>query len=607
MRFFRSSASRADQLISAMTAPLNTIAIAFTRALPLDGLKNDLLKHQDPVAELVDGLSEEEIALAHRTYWYSERRAWESLFETGSGTVDQLHSLQMEWLRTRNPALLDKLVPGRSVPSTRYWSPDIDNVEFTYVESIRVCLPEGDSYRTLMDVTERLSAARRGLAFAGMILGSLDSRPLSPDWIAVSLGAIRSNGRTAAAGWPSHSAMGLPEALDVGAIDGRNLMGWNTSTPQGLAGMRNHIYVGNPEAHYLVPSKIGGNVEALDLSRDGRTAAVQERWTHDDTRIGLIDLETGRRHYLAKYANRTGDEEIQYSPGEDWLLFVSHGKAALISCTSQITIELPIGEVLTASWWPAHDRNAILLVVMSELGPELMHFDCGAAESTSLGRLHSPQPDSDVNRRQYTKLVMHPSDDVALLGIPEGPSNVHQQRFGSRHRVAHLDLENCKITPLVAPFLFDNEAVERQHTDWNWVESSDTIPPDIGDRLMDSATLSELGAGPSFEGHGPVFSNLARLTTTAQYDRSEDCRWLRPEMLRACEAAMASADEDFREWLAGLVDRTHSKIEESYESLGRDPSQWPIDGTGFIEIANSLSLIAAGKGDDLDWTALSHG
>ena len=184
--------------------------------------------------------------------------------------------LQIEWLITLDSRLLQIQNTDSAVDeATRTWIPNISAVEYTYIEKVRANAPEElNSFESLTKIEGTIASARNGLAFGGMMLGNIGADPISPTWVALTTGALHPNGLVVSAGWPSHRALALPDTLDIGAVDGRNIFQWGVDAPTGQVLPNSKLYVGNAQEQHFEMSRIGGSISSIDLSRDGHSAAI---------------------------------------------------------------------------------------------------------------------------------------------------------------------------------------------------------------------------------------------------------------------------------------------------------------------------------------------
>jgi hypothetical protein len=152
----------------------------------------------------------------------------------------------------------------------RPWSYAPAGAEFTFVEQLRANLDgeAAEKYNKVERLGEPLAASLRRSAFAGVGLDDKGSS-LTPWWVSVRDVALHASGNVSAAGSPSHALFFLPDALDHGAWDGRNMSQWCGMAPQGLVWPNNHLYLGEASTSRFEMLRVAGNVTGIDVSRDG--------------------------------------------------------------------------------------------------------------------------------------------------------------------------------------------------------------------------------------------------------------------------------------------------------------------------------------------------
>ena len=577
----------------------------------IEELSELFAKYQSHIAYLTEGLTDAEIVSAYEAYWRKNHTTFVPFFEDGHITPERFTEMQLEWLRTLDLSILLQIVSKHDIGRPcRPWIADDSTVEFTYIESVRVNLSDTlNTYAGLRDVEDSLAAARNGLAFAGMMLGDGGTDPISPNWVALSSGGLRPNGRAAGAGYPSHRILDLPEALDVGARDGRNRLGWDTTVPNGLTTPCNNLYVGSLREKYFEMSRMAGDISAMDLSSDGRTAALIENWGGSTWRIAIADLESGERRYLrAPKKKFTGLETIQFSPGNDWILVAGYRrwKALLVRSDTGEAIRLPLGRAMTAAWWPSQGASAIAVLLDDDDGTQLACFDCETAQLRPIGPIRCVDSDLTGDQRHCSELVVHPFKNIALVGTDDRPSNTSRSPNGSRYRVAHLDLDRRETLPLVDPFVGGDDRFERCHSSGRWVIPPKATTVFMHDELMASSKSHVCDEPEDTEYTGGNAAEIAFHASEALLDRMEDVHRLRPELLRAFEACRrygSRKDLDVTDRLRELQKVAHRVVGDLRTEWGLDPQQWPSSGPGVTTLARGLDLVISGRSQEIDWSA----
>ena len=420
---------------------------------------------------------------------------------------------------------------------SRPWNVDCSDIQYTYIESVRP-LPPQDSYDNLREAEDWLVSERGGLAFGGMMMGDRNVSPISPTWAALSHGGLRSNGRAAAAGWPSHRTLGLSDCLDHGAVVGDNDPSiWHGSPDIAQFQPNNKLYVGDLEEQYFEMSRLAGDIVSMDLSRDGSRAALIEQVGSNGYRLTIADLESGDRRYLSVPQLATvgaTNVAVQFSPANDWILvFLGVGSGVcLVSADNGTSLQLPpvvdridsgripsIEElsvevppevegferipmiepmsieriVMAAGWWPNQSADSIALVLADYFGLSLACFDCASAQLDLVGRIKSREYDTPALQwpksveHHYVDLRVHPRKNLALVGGTEGRAYTRQTGSNCQYRIAQLDLDTCEITPLAEPLVAGDSRFERFHESWRWVETAQPIPVTLHDKLIESA------------------------------------------------------------------------------------------------------------------------
>ena len=292
----------------------------------MDDLSESLVKCHPRVSELKKGLTPEELQKAYDYYWRGEHVVVRPLIDEGLTDLHTLKNVQLEWLFTLDLELLcqhEERKDNSNLP--RRWAPQLTDLEYTYVERIRVHMyEEGTNFERIRRLEESLSSERNGLAFAGMMFGNTGNKPISPTWVALNSGNVRPNGRAAGAGWPSHRTLDLPDALDLSAIGGPNVYQRHDSTPEGMTMPNNNIYFGTRQDRHFEMVRIGGDIISMDLDNNAARAAIIEHWGRSEWRIAIADVSTGIRRYIHAPTDLTGHETIQLSSAADWILISSY-------------------------------------------------------------------------------------------------------------------------------------------------------------------------------------------------------------------------------------------------------------------------------------------
>ena len=598
-----------QNLVEGISEALNSIVFRMAGLISFEQFSVELETHQQRVLKLKDSLNIDQVKDVYQEYWNRVHSSLVSpLIEKGMFTqkeLDNLREAQLEWLLTFK--LKDFLLPNIDNDElSRQWAPDLSGVEYTYVEQIRVNVPKKiNNFQNLRKLEESLSSERKGLSFAGMMFGNRGPEPISPTWAAINSGSIRPNGYAAGAGWPSHRALELPEVLDIGAIDGRNLFGWDIPTPQGLMFPYNNLYAGSSEDSYYEMTTIAGNIASIDLDSTGRKAAVIEHWGDSQSWVAIVEVETGARQYLYSSAALTGSTNIQFSPAADWILVSQDKEQLLIRSNDGAVLNLPIDNALTAGWWPHHSAATIGVLLHTDSGLQLASFCCETTQLNLLGPVKYPKSDLAEDEQVYTNLVMHPFKNVALVGAHEGLSSSYRKQYGSGERVALLNLDSREISPLADPFIGSGAGnwLERCHSSWRWVEPAPPIPVSPHDQLVSQAESVQCGEPDNTEIVGSNASDFVNVILKA-LGIPDDLPWLRPELLRAAEASLRyDYQKEVADSLEDLSVLTSETLQHAAAEHGPDQKQWPRSVSSIATFSHGLSLVLSGRSDEIDWAA----
>lgn len=410
-------------------------------------------------------------------------------------------------------------------------------------------------------VTERLGrelmGVQGGYGYGGVIRDSR-GRAISPDWIAAT-GAAAVGANLAIVGTISHLALEHGStALDLGARDGRNLVGWPEPGPEGLVHPSAHLFMGNPLESWLEMSEIGGDVASLALSQDGRLIGLAETFGGSTGAAFVVD-PTGERVPLGTL-DLSGVEQISFSADGRYLLVPRFQNPVLIEVATGSAISLPVTGDL--AWWPAYGASTILWLDQRDYGHAVICAYDVATDTIEQVRpvVYPDAPGLEPSRHRLNHPTVNDTGDKVLCGTYFGVDPAVQEERGSRERVSILDLNTGRVAPLVDPFVNGDRRLEREHSAYRWLRSE--APAGnvvIHDAL--TATRAELVYDLTSEQRGLIADDSRNLavaclrkmvgTTQEQTMAGGDPRFV-PEALR-CVQAMADYGPDrlmeLAEWI----------------------------------------------------------
>lgn len=489
------------------------------------------------------------------------------------------------------PRIPRRLEPGRTVrhptpatsvstASTRCFDrvvsfPDLDDAEFVYVETVRELLPRGaDDFRATEALGANLMAANDGYGFGGVVRDSL-GRPVTPTWLNVS-GVAVDKTHVALGATVSHLALEYPStALDLGARDGRNAIGWTGGAPEGLAMPNANLFLGDVYERWLEMSEAGGSIGSIDISPDGRQVAQSEWWAGIGALV-TVDLTTGRRTVLGTLPNLGGGERVRFSPDGKLILVTRWADPVLVDATSGDVMTLPLnGDI---GWWPSRDSSTLIWLDQREEGRGMIRsFDLSICATETVRPIQYPDA-SGLALSRYR--LNHPEVDETgtkiLCGTYFGARPELQEEHGSRERISLLDFETGAVEPLVGPHIGGDERLEREHHSWRWLRrtpasSSVALAPDIIATTVPA--IYELAA----ENYGSAADQARNLTVACMRAMVSDSPdrgipLFAPEVLRALGAIQTFAPDRLAE-LESWLDEVSGKM-PIFASPGQNQVRW---------------------------------
>jgi hypothetical protein len=485
-------------------------------------------------------------------------------------------------------------------PSTaRLWKASLVDEQFTVVEAIRANVPdELDTFATLNEADSQLAILRNGLGFGGALVSDRGTY-LSPPWVNVTAGGVRRNGVWTVAGYPSHSWLGLPGALDLGAVDGRNMFQWGGQAPPGLVQPHSNLYVGNLNVGYLELIAIAGRVISLDRGRSKYVLAL-EQWDDLVLRLATVDTESSRRVYGFEVPHLIGNESVQYGADPSNALLCLRDEMLVVRPLDGIAIRLPAPGLLAASWWPSRGANTVAFVQLESNTAVLKAIDLATNSYEVVG----PISDGEEGWASVTRLRIHPERDIALAGSRNGTTPEYREKHGTRVRAGILDMNTRTVQPNFDPFS-GPDYFERSHSDWEWIDSPPSSASQLSDELMSSATRFQPTMDlPSSATAAKECHDLTIYATKAFVDHTDDPHRLRTEVLRYFEGVQRfGPDKGISDWLSMLSSRNAGALEDATRIFGGDRGKWPSNLRALANFASDLDSLLANQPGSIDWQA----
>jgi hypothetical protein len=443
---------------------------------------------------------------------------------------------------------------------------------------------EVDHFSAVQALSDQL-VAERGYGFGGVVLDDC-GRAITPPWVNANSVALDSARETIAVGATvSHSVLGFPLALDLGARNGRNLSQWNGEAPQGLIMPNENLFLGDVKERWLEMAEIAGEVCSLDINPAGTQVAVLEWWGSGIAALSVADLPSGRRRLLTTLEGIMGGEQVRLSPNASWVLVPRWKDPCLIDLESGTLLELPFSGPV--SWWPSRSPGSLMIIDHSVPGePRLCAYDLTTATLEHLSTVRLPeQPDLPADRKLIAEIEVSADGQQVLCMTWFGPSARHQLEHGSRPRVSLFDIDALEVNFLSPAFVDSRGTLEREHRAVRWLDrpppSSFALAPELEARL--TPATNALGQ-PNFEFAGQDAHDLAvyGLRAMVGENGSGDPHILLPEVLRCLIAMrdwMPSALDDVREWIddinkhfffAGLAGGMPAPTQDGWRNFGMD-------------------------------------
>jgi hypothetical protein len=470
--------------------------------------------------------------------------------------------------------------------------------EFTVSESIKHSPSDAGKDFERVNALGQALQNHQGSGF-GRTIRSETGQRLSPAWLTTrSLTYDPVSGRIAAAAHLSHAAVDRPPALDLGAMDGRNMISWREHN--GMVYPAGNLYCGSDRSGALVPTLMNADVLSVDLWPSTGSIAFFESWGGSLGSVALMD-GSGSRRLLTFIDGVSGGEEIRFSPDGSWLLLDGGSKAWLVEVATGRWTQAP---VQNAAWWPL--RPGTLVSVSNEAGggvPRL--YDLASAEYVG----EFPQLDIDGQGETDPAcwgVAVSPTGEELLVGTRAGITAAYQGEHGSRTRAARVTLATGRGRLIWPIFVDDNGELEREHHEFRWLGSVPELPVTVGAQL--AARLQE-PIGQAAEGDPARYGDEAKQSTgialehavqQLQTDLSaSNGAYLMPEIVRGLATLQSYGGEHWdtmSEW-ATRVAIALEPLVSSGSLSARNEDAW---GT----FCSTVRALNAGSPALIDWAAL---
>ena len=490
-----------------LVAPLNSIALALAGHVGNDRLVRELRKARRKAAPIVGELEWPELLKLYDVYWEREAAVLSPLVASGGTMRSVVRQKQIEWLAACS--LPDTNLLKRNIRDGSWLSPWIapeTDHDYTYVEKVRRTIDDHEletmPWNIYEEARDEVARARDGFAERGMIFGNRDRQAISPLWAEISCAAYHRSGAVVAGAdhthlshdpYSLHSAYQLPLAGKFHEVQIAEELDWNNYksptvyNPCTGKGGDNDLYLGMAQDRTFGPMRllaagrhlpaIADHIWDLDIDASGRRVLFLE-WLgahlEEEARICALDLIDGTWRCVCSLSDMLGCEVLRTSPSSDRVLISDGKRPTVVDIQSGEILQLPFpsNEVLTASWWPAHSENTLAVVRQDNTDNNrlvLESFDLSDGRLSAVGPLNLEGHVESERGAYCTGLIVHPENNTALVGVPIGPPIAHQRKFGSRDRVARLDMEERTVRVEHTPFIGPNNWFEKEHSSWAWV------------------------------------------------------------------------------------------------------------------------------------------
>lgn len=490
---------------------------------------------------------------------------------------------------------------GPSATTTQFFDrvvafPKLDDADFMYVETVRELgrVRRTDDFAATDALGASLMGSNDGYGFGGVVRDSL-GRPVTPSWLNVKCAAVDGS-HLALGATVSHLALEYAStALDLGARDGRNAIGWTGGAPEGLAMPNANLFLGDTDELWFEMSEAGGDICSIDISPDGRQIAQCEWWAGIGALV-TVDAATGKRTMLGTLSNLGGGERVRFSPDGRLILVTRWADPVLIDAASGEVMALPLnGDI---GWWPARGPSTLIWLDQREEGRGIIRsFDLSEGATEDVRPIHYPDAPGLAPGRYR---LNHPEVDEAgmkvLCGTYFGVRPELQEEHGSRERVSLLDIETGLVEPLVVPHIGGDERLEREHHSWRWLRrtpanTSVVLSPDIF--ATTTPPISELAAQNYSSAADQAYNLTVACMRAMVRDAPERSNPLfAPEVLRAIIAMQTFGPNRLAE-LESWLDQV-SGMMPVFAPPGENQARWRWFRNGWQSITD-------GSVDGVEW------
>ncbi|HMM82841.1 MAG TPA: hypothetical protein PJ998_06660 [Terrimesophilobacter sp.] len=451
-------------------------------------------------------------------------------------------------------------LPDGATP-TRAWHLPSVLPSFGYIERVRESTQEDASFESTESLATRLRSERStGFEYAWR---GADDGLLSPTWLTLRSAVVDpTSGNFVGAGHLTHEVWDMSPALDLGALDGRNLSFSGEGHPGGLLWPAQTLYVGSVRTGVLVPLDVTVNALSVDFNSTNSEIAL---WHHLGSSTGAVSVISadGSKRLLTVVEGLAGNESIRYSPDGEWLLVPRSRDSVLIEVSTGRWLVL---EVANTGWWPLAE-SALLSIEHSDGNAIPVLYSLTENSFTT----RFPMIHLDVPLLETFPFVWGPevsTDGQEILAhSPVGVSVEYQAKHGTGSHVVRFTLASGEGTLVVDPFLNQEETAERDVAEVRWNSASLpvnslTLHPDLIAQLKPPVTEHEwLTPGRWLDEAERVMINSLNMAIR-QTEENGSAGHLLPEILIAL-AAIGQVPEIWArksEWLTGLRDATASRI-----------------------------------------------